>query len=55
MTPISAVDAGVSAFIVENCLCGILKNRTVVLVTHQLNALEFADNIIILERGEVIV
>ncbi len=34
--PLSAVDAHVSKFLFDECICGILKGKTRVLVTHQL-------------------
>ncbi len=34
--PLSAVDAHVSKFLFDECICGILKDKTRVLVTHQL-------------------
>ncbi|KAL5474409.1 hypothetical protein EMCRGX_G026352 [Ephydatia muelleri] len=41
--PLSAVDAVVAKHIFERCICGLLKDRLVVLVTHQLQFAEQAN------------
>ena len=46
--PLSAVDAAVGSKIFFNCIDGILKEKTRVLVTHQEFVLEFADKIVLL-------
>ncbi|KAF5273607.1 hypothetical protein FQR65_LT04606 [Abscondita terminalis] len=51
--PLSAVDVNVSKEIFDNCICGLLKKKTVVLVTHQLQYLQKVDRIIVLENGRV--
>lgn len=44
--PLSAVDAHVARFLVEKCLLGILREKTVVLVTHQLQFVpQLADHV----------
>lgn len=45
---LSAVDAKVGKHIVEKCICGYLKGKTVVLATHQINLAEKADRMIFL-------
>ncbi|KAI4484424.1 hypothetical protein M0802_013061 [Mischocyttarus mexicanus] len=51
--PLSAVDARVSRRIVEDCICGYLKNKTRILVTHQLQFLKSADQVIAMHNGLV--
>lgn len=46
---LSAVDAHVGKFILESCICGLLKDKTRILATHQLSMLEHADRIIFLD------
>uniref|UniRef100_A0A8C8SY07 ATP-binding cassette sub-family C member 5 n=1 Tax=Pelusios castaneus TaxID=367368 RepID=A0A8C8SY07_9SAUR len=50
--PFSAVDAHVGKSIFEECIKEALKEKTVVLITHQLQYLEFCDEVILLEDGE---
>ena len=51
--PLSAVDAHVGKHLFQNCIQGFLKNKAVILVTHQLQYLQDADEIIILKQGQV--
>lgn len=51
--PLSAVDTHVSKHLFEQCLRDFLKNNTVILVTHQLQFLQYVDQIIILANGRV--
>ncbi|PSN47509.1 hypothetical protein C0J52_02251 [Blattella germanica] len=51
--PLSAVDTHVGRHLFEDCICDFLKNKTRILVTHQLQYLQAADIIIILENGTV--
>ncbi|KAM7423643.1 hypothetical protein PAMA_000139 [Pampus argenteus] len=51
--PLSAVDAHVGKHIFEECIKKELQGKSVVLVTHQLQYLEFCDDILVLEDGEV--
>ncbi|XP_074149416.1 ATP-binding cassette sub-family C member 12 isoform X1 [Sminthopsis crassicaudata] len=51
--PLSAVDAHVGKQIFEECIKKALKGKTMVLVTHQLQFLEFCDEVILLEDGEI--
>lgn len=47
---LSAVDAHVGKFIMENCINGLLQDKTVVLATHQLALIEnYADQVIFLD------
>ncbi|KAG7304443.1 ABCC5 [Plutella xylostella] len=51
--PLSAVDTHVGKHMVTECIQGLLRNSTVILVTHQLHHLRAADNIVILRNGEI--
>ncbi|XP_049822913.1 ATP-binding cassette subfamily C member 4-like isoform X2 [Aethina tumida] len=51
--PLSAVDTQVGKALVEDCFLGYLYGKVVVLVTHQLQYLEYAQNIIIMNEGEM--
>ncbi|XP_078402042.1 ATP-binding cassette sub-family C member 4 isoform X2 [Cetorhinus maximus] len=50
--PLSAVDAEVGRHLFEQCITGVLKNKPRILVTHQLQYLSAADQILILKEGE---
>ncbi|XP_053404593.1 ATP-binding cassette sub-family C member 4-like isoform X3 [Mercenaria mercenaria] len=52
--PLSAVDASVGRHLFENVVQGILKNKPRILVTHQLQFLKEAEQILILKEGEMI-
>ncbi|XP_072240527.1 ATP-binding cassette sub-family C member 4-like isoform X2 [Leuresthes tenuis] len=51
--PLSAVDAEVGKHLFEQCICGLLKNKCRVLVTHQLQYLRAADHIVVLREGHI--
>ena len=51
--PISALDANVGQSIMKNCIVDFLKNKTRILVTHALQYLKFADQIVYIENGEI--
>uniref|UniRef100_A0A665T414 Multidrug resistance-associated protein 4 n=2 Tax=Echeneis naucrates TaxID=173247 RepID=A0A665T414_ECHNA len=51
--PLSAVDSEVGKHLFEQCICGLLKNKSRVLVTHQLRYLRAADQILVLKEGHV--
>ncbi|KAF6287407.1 ATP binding cassette subfamily C member 11 [Rhinolophus ferrumequinum] len=51
--PLSAVDAHVGKHVFEECIKKTLRGKTVVLVTHQLQYLEFCDQIVLLEEGKI--
>ncbi|XP_041841880.1 ATP-binding cassette sub-family C member 12-like [Melanotaenia boesemani] len=51
--PLSAVDAHVGKHIFEECIKKELQGKSVILVTHQLQYLEFCDDILVLEEGEI--
>ncbi|ANB11357.1 ATP-binding cassette transporter YOR1 [Sugiyamaella lignohabitans] len=47
---LSAVDAHVGKHIIDHCICGLLKNKTRMLATHQLSMLQYADRVIFLDN-----
>ncbi|XP_054168884.1 ATP-binding cassette sub-family C member 4-like [Oppia nitens] len=49
--PLSAVDAAVSKHIFEKCIRGYLKDKVVLLVTHQLQFIRNAQHILVLRDG----
>ena len=49
--PLSAVDVHVGRHLFNNCIRGFLKNKAVILVTHQLQYLQDADEIIVMKGG----
>lgn len=51
--PLSAVDTHVSKHLFDQCLRDFLKEKTVILVTHQLQFLQYVDQIVILANGRV--
>lgn len=51
--PLSAVDTHVGKHLFEQCMREYLRDHIVILVTHQLQFLQQADKIIILEHGKV--
>ncbi|XP_051908226.1 multidrug resistance-associated protein 4 isoform X2 [Hippocampus zosterae] len=52
--PLSAVDAEVGRHLFEQCICGVLKNKPRILVTHQLQYLKGADQIVVLKEGHMV-
>uniref|UniRef100_A0A674P9P2 Cystic fibrosis transmembrane conductance regulator n=1 Tax=Takifugu rubripes TaxID=31033 RepID=A0A674P9P2_TAKRU len=52
--PLSAVDAEVGRHLFEECICGVLKNKRRILVTHQLQYLKAADQILVLMEGHMV-
>lgn len=54
--PLSAVDAHVGRHLFDSCICGILKGRTRVLVTHQTHFLSDSNvsQILVVEDGEIV-
>ncbi|KAF2185036.1 P-loop containing nucleoside triphosphate hydrolase protein [Zopfia rhizophila CBS 207.26] len=51
--PLSAVDAHVGRHIMDNAICGLLKDKCRVLATHQLHVLNRCDRIIWVEEGHI--
>ncbi|XP_049962506.1 ATP-binding cassette sub-family C member 5-like isoform X4 [Schistocerca serialis cubense] len=52
--PLSAVDAHVGAHIFEKCILTALKDKTVLLVTHQVQFLSRCDKIYVLKDGRIL-
>ncbi|XP_043334217.1 ATP-binding cassette sub-family C member 4-like isoform X2 [Cervus canadensis] len=52
--PLSAVDAGVSRHLFEHCIRQVLKEKIIILVTHQLQYLKDASQILILRDGKTV-
>ncbi|XP_056895808.1 ATP-binding cassette sub-family C member 4-like isoform X2 [Takifugu flavidus] len=52
--PLSAVDAEVGRHLFEQCICGVLKKKPRILVTHQLQYLKAADEIVVLKEGHMV-
>ncbi|EDW89980.1 probable multidrug resistance-associated protein lethal(2)03659 [Drosophila yakuba] len=51
--PLSAVDTHVGRHLFEECMRGFLCDKLVILVTHQLQFLEHADLIVIMDKGKI--
>ena len=51
--PLSAVDVHVGKHLYSKCIRGLLKNKAVVLVTHQLQYLHDADEILHVKKGKI--
>ncbi|XP_060923036.1 ATP-binding cassette sub-family C member 4-like [Limanda limanda] len=51
--PLSAVDAEVGKHLFEQCICGLLKNKSRILVTHQLQHLKPNDQVLVFKEGHV--
>ncbi|XP_071783118.2 ATP-binding cassette sub-family C member 4-like isoform X1 [Centroberyx gerrardi] len=52
--PLSAVDTEVGRHLFEECICGLLKKKPRILVTHQLQYLKAADQIVVLKEGQMV-
>ncbi|XP_061819637.1 ATP-binding cassette sub-family C member 12-like [Nerophis lumbriciformis] len=52
--PLSAVDAHVGKHIFEECIKRRLRGKSILLVTHQLQYLEFCDHVLVLDNGTVL-
>nr|CAD7403867.1 unnamed protein product [Timema cristinae] len=51
--PLSAVDTHVGKHLFDECINSYLKHKTRILVTHQLQYLKDADNIVIIKQGQI--
>ncbi len=51
--PLSAVDSKAGRHIFEKCISGLLKEKAMILVTHQLQFLDTAHEVIVLSKGRV--
>ncbi|MEE6470889.1 hypothetical protein FKM82_009105 [Ascaphus truei] len=52
--PLSAVDAEVGKHLFEKCICHALRKKLCILVTHQLQYLSVAKQIVILKEGQMV-
>ncbi|KAL2911711.1 hypothetical protein HK105_208812 [Polyrhizophydium stewartii] len=52
--PIAALDAHVGKKVFDDAICGVLRGKTVVLVTHQLHLLPKVDTVVVLDEGRVV-
>ncbi|KAF6027052.1 ABCC5 [Bugula neritina] len=52
--PLSAVDAHVGQHIFTHCLKDVLRNKTVLFVTHQLQFLTGCDYVLVMEEGRIV-
>ncbi|XP_075538961.1 ATP-binding cassette subfamily C member 4-like isoform X1 [Dermacentor variabilis] len=52
--PLSAVDTAVAKHLFEVCIRGYLKNKIVILCTHQLQFLKSANHILVLKEGKML-
>lgn len=52
--PLSALDANVSNFLMEQTLKGYLKGKTRIIVTHAIHFLKHADVVLLVEAGEIL-
>ena len=51
--PLSAVDQNVGRHIFDQCIRGFLSDRTVIIVTHQLQYLHRCDKVVMLQSGKI--
>ncbi|EDV26684.1 uncharacterized protein TRIADDRAFT_22580, partial [Trichoplax adhaerens] len=51
--PLSAVDVEVAQHLFDKCICGLLKDRIRILVTHQIQMLDKVDYILAVQGGKV--
>ena len=51
--PLSAVDAHVGKYLFDHCILGAMKNKTRILVTHQLHVLPQTDYVIVMKNGKI--
>jgi len=51
--PLSAVDAHVGHKLFNECIKGLLKTKTVLLVTHQLQYVNHGDQLVVMEQGRI--
>ncbi|EGC37940.1 hypothetical protein DICPUDRAFT_76449 [Dictyostelium purpureum] len=52
--PLSAVDPEVGSYLFNNCIQGMMANKTRILVTHQIQFIPNADHIILIENGTLV-
>ncbi|OJJ45116.1 hypothetical protein ASPZODRAFT_153404 [Penicilliopsis zonata CBS 506.65] len=52
--PLGAVDPHVGAHIMDHAICGLMKDKCRILVTHQLHVLPRCDRIVVMDRGRIV-
>ena len=52
--PLSALDADVGKAVLEECICGVLRGRTVLLVTNHFHACDAAHSVLVLRGGTIV-
>ncbi|XP_059144802.1 ATP-binding cassette sub-family C member 5-like [Physella acuta] len=52
--PLSSLDVHVGHHIFHNCILGLLKNRSVLLVTHSVQYLKDCDHILVMKEGTIV-
>ncbi|KAJ3021115.1 Multidrug resistance-associated protein 4 [Thoreauomyces humboldtii] len=52
--PLSAVDPHVGRHIFDECIRGVLKDKAVLLVTHQLQYVKDCDQVVVMENGRIV-
>ncbi|KOB65752.1 putative ATP-dependent bile acid permease [Operophtera brumata] len=52
--PLSAVDTQVAKHIFERCIKRFIGNKTVILVTHQIQFIKFVDKVVIMDKGKIL-
>ncbi|KAL2918978.1 hypothetical protein HK105_201248 [Polyrhizophydium stewartii] len=52
--PIAALDAHVGKKVFDDAICGVLRGKTVFLVTHQLHLLPKVDMVVVLDEGRIV-
>lgn len=51
---LSAVDVHVGTFIIQECLSKYLKDKTRIMITHNLDYLKYVDYIYVMEKGQIV-
>ncbi|XP_072404906.1 ATP-binding cassette sub-family C member 10 [Chiloscyllium punctatum] len=52
--PLAAVDKDVAKHLLEKCILGVLKDKTVILCTHRTEFLDMADVVVLMEDGRIV-
>jgi ABC-type multidrug transport system fused ATPase/permease subunit len=52
--PLAAVDMHVGDTLFELCICGVLKSKTVLLVTNQVHRLSAVDRVLVVQNGSIV-
>ena len=51
--PLNALDVNVGLNIINNCLVGYLKGKTILMATNELQYLSYADKVLFMEDGKI--